>query len=146
MIKWWQSTNLSPSFWRKNCYTGPINSDSSEFDWFLIFFSKDDTKKIKTETNHYAGSCIGKMKQQNNNRPNSLWDKWSAVTVKDIYHFFVIILHLCVVKTKNILNDYWPTDQFCSCFLQSLSFVGVGQINFLSMLHMNDNISYISIK
>lgn len=65
----------------------PVDKDSSELDFFFsIFFDTEIIKKIKTETNQYAGT-IANMKCQDKLKKGSLWSKWVAVKLHMMYFF-----------------------------------------------------------
>ncbi|KAF8797179.1 4-trimethylaminobutyraldehyde dehydrogenase like protein [Argiope bruennichi] len=69
---------------------------------------------MKNETNRYAGCTIEKLKRQNKLKKSSLWSKWAAVKLPEMYFFLAIVLRMCIVKTPCIA-DYWSTDVCSNC-------------------------------
>ncbi|XP_039301196.1 piggyBac transposable element-derived protein 4-like, partial [Nilaparvata lugens] len=119
-----------------------LDETSTEFDCFSLFFSKEVMKNIKVETNRYAGCTIIKLRRQNQLKEHSLWNKWHCVTVEEMYSFFSIILHMCIVRKPSI-DDSWVTDPFVSTPFPSSIMSRDRFKSILSMLHVNNNEKYI---
>lgn len=142
----WSTKDILPQLpvFQEECkVTAAVDKDSTELDFFYIFFDETIIRKIKTETNRYAGCTIEKLKRQNKLKKSSLWGKWVAVKLQEMYFFLAIVLHMCVVK-KPCISDYWSTDVFLqTSFAPKL----MSRDRFRSiffMLHVNDNSTYIS--
>lgn len=116
---------------------------SEEFDFFTYFFDGNIIRHIKSETNRYAGNVIAAMKRKGNLKNNSVWHKWSAVKLHEVYWFFSIILHMCVVRLPK-LSDYWATDSFLQTGFASKLLSRDRFCAILSMLHLNDNATYVN--
>ncbi|XP_014479571.1 PREDICTED: uncharacterized protein LOC106746933 [Dinoponera quadriceps] len=102
---------LLPVFDELSGITAAVDESSTPFQIFSLFFPESMIKLFKSETNKYAKSITDKLKGTNKLKKNSLWGKWVTVKLHEIYQFFSIIFHMCVVK-KPKLRDYWSTDSF----------------------------------
>ena len=58
-------------------------------------------KHFKTETNRYAD----KLRRTNKLKPRSVWQTWTGVRLHEMYLFFPVIIHMCLMK-KPKLRDY----------------------------------------
>lgn len=122
--------------------TAPLDETSSEYDCFEHNFDRDMVKHIKQETNRYASAIIAKLKRTNRIKEHSLWTHWIPVTIAELYKFFAIVLHMCVVR-KFCLSDYWSTSPilhttFCARLMSRDRFKSI-----MAMLHLNNNDTYI---
>jgi len=68
-------------------------------------------KHIKTETNRYDKSIANKLRRINKLKPHSIQQTCTGVRLHEMYLFFVVIIHMCLVK-KHKLRDYWSTSLF----------------------------------
>jgi len=99
-------------------------------------------KHIKTETNRYDKSTADKRRRTNKLKPHSIWQKCTGVRLHEMYFFFAVIIHTCLVK-KPKLRDYWSTSNFISTQFSG-SVMSINRLTvILSNLHVNDDASYI---
>lgn len=140
----WSQTDSRPQgfVFEEQCgVIAALDADCTEYDCFSLFFSPDIFRHVKTETNRYAASWLNEMKRKGTLKTFSMFNKWSAVKIHEIYKFFAIILHMCLLKLPK-LRDYWSTDPLIQTgFARSL----MSRDRFLSllyMLHINDNNNY----
>jgi hypothetical protein len=122
--------------------TIPIDETSTALDCFSHFFDIEVMRVIKQETNRYARESIDKLKTLGKLKPNSIWHKWTIVTLSELYKFFAIVLHMCLIR-KPRLCHYWSTNPVLqssfACKLMSRDrFMSI-----LSMLHIADNSQFI---
>jgi hypothetical protein len=68
-------------------------------------------KHIKTETNRYAKPIADKLRRTKKLKPHSIWHTWTAVKLHEMFLFFAVIIHMCLVKKQKI-RDYWSTSSF----------------------------------
>ena len=68
--------------------------------------------------------------------------KWSTVKLRELYWFFSIIIHMCLVKLPKI-NDYWSTEDFYATSFAKKLMSRHKFTSILFMLHANDNSTYI---
>lgn len=109
-----------PVFEEQCGVTVQMPGDADELHCFLLFFTEEILNHIKSETNRYAADNIEKMQRTNKLKPNSLWVTWKPVTTGEMYKFFSIIIHMCLVK-KPTISDYWSKDPvIASTFAPSL--------------------------
>lgn len=131
-----------PTFEEHTGVTADINETSSPYDCFSIFFPLSIVHHVKKETNRYAAAIVTKLRRSNKLKPNSLLNKWQPVKLHEVYLFFSVIIHMCLVK-KPKLSDYWSKNSIlCTPFPSSL----MSRDRFksiLSNLHLNDNNNYI---
>ncbi|KAF8770192.1 PiggyBac transposable element-derived protein like [Argiope bruennichi] len=113
----WSTNDILPQLpvFQEECkVTAAVDKDSTELDFFNIFFDETFIRKMKTETNRYAGCTIEKMKRQNKLKKSSLWaDYWST----DVF------------LQTSFAPKLMSRDRFRSIFFR---------------LHVNDNSTYIS--
>ncbi|XP_049955206.1 piggyBac transposable element-derived protein 4-like [Schistocerca serialis cubense] len=83
------------------------------------------------------------MKRKGSLKINSVWHKWSAVKLQEIYWSLSIILHMCFAKLPKI-SDYWSTDPFPHTGFASKLVRRDRFCATLSMLHLNDNATFTS--
>jgi hypothetical protein len=81
--------------------------------FFSIFFPEFMMEHIKTETNRYVKSIAGERRRTNKLKPHSIWQTWTGVMMHEMYLFFAVIIHMCLVK-KPKFRDYWSTSNFIS--------------------------------
>ena len=99
-------------------------------------------KHIKTETNRYARSIADKLRRTNEPRPHSIWQTWNGVRLHEVYLFFAVIIHMCLVKKPKI-KDYWSTSNFISTQFSG-SVISRNQFTAILLnLHVNNNATYI---
>lgn len=115
-----------------------IDETSTPIDIFSLFFPDFIFRIFKTETNKYAKSIIDKKRRNNSLKKNSIWGKWTTVKLHEIYLFFSIILHMCVVK-KVKLRDYWSTDKFLSNVYAASVMSRDRFMSILANFHISDN-------
>lgn len=140
----WSDTDEQPELpvFEMGTSSVPIDPNCDPFHCFSVFFYLNMIKLIKTETNRYAAETIASLKRQNKIKKNSMWHRWSTVKLKEIYCFFSIVLHMCLVKLPKI-KDYWSTTpflqtQFASKLLSRNRFSSI-----LYMLHVNNNSTFV---
>lgn len=131
-----------PVFSEISGVSAPLDSTSTVSDCFNIFFSRDMVKHIKTETNRYAASIIDKLKRTNTLKKNSLWKVWQPVKIHEIYLFFAIIAHMCLVK-KTKVREYWCKNFFLATPFPSSVMSRDRFRAILTNLHLNDNRTYV---
>ncbi|XP_049948184.1 piggyBac transposable element-derived protein 4-like [Schistocerca serialis cubense] len=81
-------------------------------------------------------SATGKLK------PQLVWRKWTTVKLSELYKFFGIILHMCLVK-KPKLSDYWSTNPVLQSSFAAKCLPRDRFLLILRMLHLVDNATYI---
>jgi hypothetical protein len=142
----WYKKNTLPKphkFTSTSSMSNNINCQSTEFDIFNIFFPIQMIKLIKKETNRYAFMCIRSLRRKNALKSNCIWQKWKPVTVSDIYAFFSIILHMCIIP-KPHLKDFWSKNPFIHSSFASKIMSRDRFLSIFSMLHLNNNSNYVS--
>lgn len=60
---------------------------------------------IKTETSRYANTTISLLRRRNKISKRSMWQDWISVKLNEMYGFFALIIHMCMVR-KPKLSDY----------------------------------------
>ncbi|UYV82776.1 USP34, partial [Cordylochernes scorpioides] len=149
-------SNVAAGTWRKDDPSPPtpppftarpglnlVGDVSSPFDAFSLFFTENNFKSIKEETNRYARSIIDRESKKGPLKPHGMLAKWKAVSVAQIKLFFCVIIHMSLVK-KPGMKDYWSTHRFLkNAFCQSINMPRTLFMRILSMLHLNDNSKYI---
>ncbi|XP_005095435.1 uncharacterized protein LOC101860882 [Aplysia californica] len=110
-------------------------------DFFRLFFTADILRVIKTETNRCAASELGRRQLP----PESLYKNWSTVTLKELWGFFTIWVHMSLVK-KPCLKDYWSTAEIIRTSFASKIMSRNRFMQILGLLHLNDNTTYIPLR
>ena len=137
----WSAVDQQPPLPQFSEYSGAlaaVDESSTPFDVFSLFFPECLIKHIKCETNKYAKVVGDKLRRSNKLKPHSIWSNWVGVKLHEMYIFFAIILHMCLVRKPKV-KDYWSTNPFiCTPFPGSVMsrnrFTAI-----LSSLHVNDN-------
>lgn len=137
----WTNSDIQPQlpiFTETSGILANIDETTTPFEVFSLFFPESLIKTFKSETNKYAKSITDKLRRTDKLKKNSIWGQWKTVKLHEIYLFFSIIVHMCVVK-KFKLADYWSTDQFiASVYARSV----MSRDRFLAILanfHISDN-------
>ncbi|XP_049958237.1 piggyBac transposable element-derived protein 4-like [Schistocerca serialis cubense] len=120
----------------------PLSAESTEFDCWSVFIDANVIKNIKTETNRYAAATNSKLRMQNKITSRSLWANWSAVKLHEMYQFFAIIIHMCLVHKPNI-TDYWSNDLMLDSSLPAKIMKRDRFRSIYFMLHVNNNDNYV---
>lgn len=131
-----------PVFQEDSGVKAEINSDSSVFDCFSLFFDLAMIKIIKTETNRYAATSIAEMRRTGTLKPNSTWQTWTTVKLFELYYFFGIIFHMCLVKLPK-LSDYWSNDPVIQTAFARKLLSRDRFFQILNMLHINNNDTFV---
>ncbi|XP_047111958.1 piggyBac transposable element-derived protein 4-like [Schistocerca piceifrons] len=76
------------------------------------------------------------------NYNGSLWANWSAVKLHEMYQFFGIIIHMCLVHKPNI-TDYWSNDLMLDSSLPAKIMKRDRLRSIYFMLHVNNNDNYV---
>ncbi|UYV74502.1 PGBD5 [Cordylochernes scorpioides] len=101
-------------------------------------------RNVKLETNKYARANIDRERKKGPLSPRGFLDKWKGISAGELKLFLAIIIHMSLV-VKPRLRDYWSThigikSSFCkSTGMKRKRFEAI-----LSMLHLNDNATYIA--
>lgn len=119
-----------------------LSAQSNELDFFKLFFPDHIIKMIKKETNRYAYTTIQKLKKANKLKLNSVWNKWLPVKECEIYSFFAIILHMCLIP-KPQLKDFWSQNTVIQSSFAPKVMPRDRFLSILSMLHLVDNSKYV---
>lgn len=137
----WSNIDIQPplpTFNENSGIKAAIDSNSTPFDVFSLFFPVHLVALFKTETNRYAKSIIDKLRRSNQLKANSIWAKWTTVKLHEVYQFFSIILHMCVVK-KFKIRDYWSTEKLISTSYASSIMSRDRFASILANFHIGDN-------
>ena len=121
----------------------PLDATSSEYDFFENNFSRDMVKHIKQETNRYAADTISRLRRTNRLKEHSLWAHWKPVTLSEVYKFFAIVIHMCLVKKPSI-PDYWSTSPILHTTFAARIMSRDRFKSIMAMLHINNNKTYNS--
>ncbi|XP_049938759.1 piggyBac transposable element-derived protein 4-like [Schistocerca serialis cubense] len=141
----WTALDMQPSlpeFKEESGRVTEVGDCSSPFDIFSVFIPESVVKHIKAETNRYVKSIADKIRRSRKMKPNSMWSSWTGVQLHEMYLFFAVIIHMCLVK-KNNLHNYWSTNSFVSTPSPGSVLARNRFFAILSCLHVNDNVLYI---
>lgn len=111
---------------------------------FHLFFGNWMVNHLKVQTNKYAAD-LKKAKNANMDEEGTkILKNWKPVNLKEMKGFLLILIHMGVVR-KSSISDYWSMElfiatPFAATILSRDRFKAI-----LSMLHFNDNSSYIPI-
>ncbi|XP_063220583.1 piggyBac transposable element-derived protein 4-like [Bacillus rossius redtenbacheri] len=144
VIRWVSMANQPqlPVFEEASGILIDIDETSDELTCFSNFFGTDVIKNIKTETNQYAGTMIDNMKRAKKLKLNSMWQRWTTVKLQEIYYFFAVIIHMCLVRKPKI-TDYWSNDNIMHTPFPGRLLSRDRFRSILFMLHINDNATYV---
>ena len=86
----------------------------------------------------YAANAIVNKRRNGGFRPNSVYAMWKPCRLGELYRFFAIIFHMCIVK-KPQLKDYWSQhtvlhSTFAARLMTRDRFMAI-----LTFLHLVDN-------
>lgn len=142
----WEKINSDPQphiFTSSTGVSEDVLGKQTELDFFSIYFPDSFIKLVKKETNRYAYSIIRSIRRKNKLKANFIWHTWKPVNIMEIYHFFSIILHMCILP-KPHMKDFWSKNEFIHSTFAAKLMTRDRFLSIFSMLHLNNNVNYTS--
>ncbi|XP_049768515.1 piggyBac transposable element-derived protein 4-like [Schistocerca cancellata] len=131
-----------PQLAEKSGVIAAVHENSTPLNVFSIFFPDSIMKHTKSEKNRYAKSVYDKLKAVSRVKPHSFCNLWVEVKLHEMYLFFGIFIHICLVKKsktdKLLVYQQFYFNPFPGSAMARNRFNAI-----LSNLHLNDNAKYV---